>query len=167
MLERDDRPNGSASTRMGHIRGAWRGIGAEGPSLSYDVSIASPDSPGIDEVSRPCSKYCRRSAPIRSATLGDGGTCSLLLHGSEGHGSRHAHPYSAAITRVVNDLITSMAGSISAEHGIGIEKLDRAVALSLRTELDVMRTIKRALDPQEHHESGQGAPSRPRRAPAP
>ena len=32
--------------------------------------------------------------------------------------------YAPAITRAVNDLVTSMAGSISAEHGIGIDKLD-------------------------------------------
>ena len=55
---------------------------------------------------------------------------------------------SAAITRVVNDLIASMAGSISAEHGIGIEKIDELAHYRSRTELDVMRTIKRALDPK-------------------
>lgn len=31
--------------------------------------------------------------------------------------------YSVAITRVVNDLVTSVGGSIFVEHGIGIEKL--------------------------------------------
>jgi len=56
--------------------------------------------------------------------------------------------YSPAITRAVNDLITSMGGSISAEHGIGIEKLDELQHYRSRTELDVMRTIKRALDPK-------------------
>jgi len=47
----------------------------------------------------------------------------------------------------VNDLITSMAGSISAEHGIGT--LKRAFLDRSRTaqELAAMRLIKRALDP--------------------
>jgi FAD/FMN-containing dehydrogenase len=41
-----------------------------------------------------------------------------------------------------------MGGSISAEHGIGIEKLDELQHYRSRTELDIMRTIKRALDPK-------------------
>jgi FAD/FMN-containing dehydrogenase len=41
-----------------------------------------------------------------------------------------------------------MGGSISAEHGIGIDKLDELSHYRSKTELDIMRTIKRALDPQ-------------------
>ena len=41
-----------------------------------------------------------------------------------------------------------MDGSISAEHGIGIDKLDELSHYRSKTELDIMRTIKRALDPQ-------------------
>jgi FAD/FMN-containing dehydrogenase len=40
-----------------------------------------------------------------------------------------------------------MAGSISAEHGIGVDKLDELARYRSRIELDTMRTIKRALDP--------------------
>jgi FAD/FMN-containing dehydrogenase len=56
--------------------------------------------------------------------------------------------YSPAITRAVNDLVTSLDGSISAEHGIGIDKLDELAHYRSRIELDTMRTIKRALDPK-------------------
>ena len=48
----------------------------------------------------------------------------------------------------MNDLITSVGGSISAEHGIGIEKLDELSHYRSKTELDIMRTIKRAIDPK-------------------
>ena len=77
--------------------------------------------------------------------------------GPKGMDQQTLTQYSPAITRAVNDLITSMGGSISAEHGIGIDKLDELSHYRSKTELDIMRTIKRALDPQEHHESGQGA----------
>ena len=40
-----------------------------------------------------------------------------------------------------------MAGSISAEHGIGIDKIDELAHYRSKVELDTMRTIKRALDP--------------------
>ncbi len=67
---------------------------------------------------------------------------------SEGHGSRRARPVFRAITRAVNDLITSNGRLDLAEHGIGIEKLDELSPYRSRTELDIMRTIKRALDPK-------------------
>ena len=60
--------------------------------------------------------------------------------------------YSPAITRAVNDLVRDMAGSISAEHGIGIDKIDELAHYRSKIELDTMRTLKRALDPEEHHE---------------
>jgi FAD/FMN-containing dehydrogenase len=54
---------------------------------------------------------------------------------------------SAAITRLVNALITAMGGSISAEHGIGIDKIDELSHDRSKTEFDIMRAIKRAHDP--------------------
>jgi FAD/FMN-containing dehydrogenase len=48
----------------------------------------------------------------------------------------------------VNDLITAMGGSISAEHGIGIDKIDELTHDRSKTELDIKRTIKRAPDPK-------------------
>ena len=56
--------------------------------------------------------------------------------------------YSPAITRAVNDLVRDMAGSISAEHGIGIDKIDELAHYRSKVELDTMRSLKRALDPK-------------------
>jgi FAD/FMN-containing dehydrogenase len=41
-----------------------------------------------------------------------------------------------------------MAGSISAEHGIGIDKIDELEHYRSKVELDTMRSLKRALDPK-------------------
>jgi hypothetical protein len=48
----------------------------------------------------------------------------------------------------VNDLVRDMAGSISAEHGIGIDKIDELAHYRSTVELDTMRSLKRALDPK-------------------
>jgi FAD/FMN-containing dehydrogenase len=56
--------------------------------------------------------------------------------------------YSPAITRAVNDLVRDMAGSISAEHGIGIDKIDELAHYRSKVELDTMRSLKLALDPK-------------------
>ena len=48
---------------------------------------------------------------------------------------------------VVNGLVVEMGGSISAEHGIGKLKRDLLIATKSPVELEMMRAIKKALDP--------------------
>ena len=49
---------------------------------------------------------------------------------------------------IVHDTAVAMGGTISAEHGIGRLKRDDVARYKSRTELDLMRTLKRALDPR-------------------
>ena len=53
------------------------------------------------------------------------------------------------INRIVHDIIVRLGGSISAEHGIGRSRLAELEHYKGRVELDMMRAIKRALDPQD------------------
>ena len=46
------------------------------------------------------------------------------------------------------DLVRSLGGSISAEHGIGRLKRELLVTVKSATEIEMMRQIKRTLDPQ-------------------
>ena len=55
--------------------------------------------------------------------------------------------YGEAISGAIYDLVTSCGGSISAEHGIGRIKVDELTHYRSKIELDVMRSLKRALDP--------------------
>ena len=48
---------------------------------------------------------------------------------------------------VVNRIVTNLDGSISAEHGIGQLKRDLLPAVKDKVALDLMRTLKRTLDP--------------------
>ena len=52
------------------------------------------------------------------------------------------------VKRVVHDVITSLDGSISAEHGIGVSKRDELARCKDPLELELMRSVKQALDPQ-------------------
>ena len=54
----------------------------------------------------------------------------------------------AEVNRVVYDVVASLGGSISAEHGIGQLKREEIKRHKQALELDLMRTLKRALDPQ-------------------
>ncbi|MGH6816005.1 MAG: FAD-binding oxidoreductase [Hyphomicrobiaceae bacterium] len=51
------------------------------------------------------------------------------------------------VNRIVHDLVASFGGSISAEHGIGRLRLEENERYKSPVELDLMRTVKRVLDP--------------------
>lgn len=52
------------------------------------------------------------------------------------------------VTRAIHDLVASFGGSFSAEHGIGRLKVEELERYEDPVSLDVMRTMKRAVDPQ-------------------
>jgi FAD/FMN-containing dehydrogenase len=49
--------------------------------------------------------------------------------------------------RIVHDIVASMNGSIAAEHGIGLIKRDELTRYKDPVALELMRTLKAALDP--------------------
>jgi FAD/FMN-containing dehydrogenase len=121
---------------------------AEGPGLSYDISVSISKIPQfIDKGIKAALDILPTIRPYPLGHIGDG-NIHFSFMGPKGMDRVALRQYSPAITRAVNDLVTSMAGSISAEHGIGIEKLDELAHYRSRIELDTMRTIKRALDPK-------------------
>ena len=52
------------------------------------------------------------------------------------------------VHRLVHDITHAMGGSISAEHGIGRTKVKEVQRYKSDVELDLLREIKRAIDPQ-------------------
>ena len=85
----------------------------------------------------------------------------LICFGHLGDGNLHYNAYlperlrsdAAArdahdITETVYDIVQQYGGSFSAEHGIGLSKVAELARYKSAVELDLMRTVKRALDPQ-------------------
>jgi FAD/FMN-containing dehydrogenase len=52
-----------------------------------------------------------------------------------------------AVSRIVYDVVDRLGGSISAEHGVGQLEREALGARKAPLELELMRTLKRALDP--------------------
>ena len=86
--------------------------------------------------------------------------CRLVTFGHLGDGNLHynvAPPVDMAdtvfleqqdaVNRVVHDSVHAFGGSISAEHGIGALKRDEIRRYKSSVEMELMRTIKKALDP--------------------
>ncbi len=118
----------------------------EGASIKHDVSVP---------VSR-VPEFITRATAALEAVYPD---IRIVAFGHLGDGNIHFNPaqpidavdfYSQreAINRIVHDLIAEMNGSISAEHGIGRLRLAEAEIYKSPVELDLMRIIKRALDPK-------------------
>ena len=51
------------------------------------------------------------------------------------------------LNHIVYEVVNSLNGSISAEHGLGVLKVDEIKRYKSALELDMMRAIKKTLDP--------------------
>lgn len=114
---------------------------ALGAYLSFDISI--PVSQLQDALARIDALLRETPGVGRRLTYGHLGDGNLhLLVGCSGDTARE-------VEAAVYAIVTEFAGSISAEHGIGLSKAQALVAHLGEQEVDVMRRIKSALDP--HH----------------
>ncbi|NOJ50833.1 FAD-binding oxidoreductase [Bradyrhizobium archetypum] len=118
-----------------------------GTGIKHDVSIP---------VSRIAEFIERADAALAAAYPG----IRHYAFGHVGDGNIHYNPIAPAdwagdafarergpINRIVHDIITDLRGSISAEHGIGQLRIEQAEIYKPAVELEMMRAIKRALDP--------------------
>jgi len=120
----------------------------EGPSIKHDISVSVSRIPafmteGLAAMKRALPE-CR---PVPFGHVGDG-NLHFNCQGPPGWDKARFMAHADAISGAVYDLVVSHGGSISAEHGIGQLKVDELAHYRSRIELDTMRTIKRALDPQ-------------------
>ncbi len=120
----------------------------EGPSVKHDISVAVSKIPTfVTEGLAAMKKALPECRPVTFGHVGDGNlhfNCQAPAGWDKARFMPHAHAVNAA----VYDLVVSYGGSISAEHGIGLLKVDELAHYRSKVEIDTMRTIKRALDPQ-------------------
>jgi FAD/FMN-containing dehydrogenase len=120
---------------------------SEGQTLAHDISVAVADMPMfIVEASQEVERAFPGVIATGFGHLGDG---NIHFHV---RAASHASPdwyerEGAAITRMVDDLVTAAGGSISAEHGIGQLKREEFARLAPPGRIHALRAIKGALDP--------------------
>jgi FAD/FMN-containing dehydrogenase len=119
----------------------------EGPSIKHDISVAVGRLPDFMReglaAMRKALPDCR---PVPFGHVGDG-NLHFNCQSPPGWTKDRFMQHGEAISGAVYDLVVGYGGSISAEHGIGRLKVDDLEHYRSRIELDTMRTIKRALDP--------------------
>jgi FAD/FMN-containing dehydrogenase len=120
----------------------------EGGSIKHDVSV--PVSRVADFIEE-ASAACEAAMPgIRVCAFGHVGDGNIHFNLSQPVGMDKA-AYLAEwerFNRIVHDIVHGMKGSISAEHGIGLLKRNEILLYKDPVAVDLMRTLKRALDPR-------------------
>jgi D-lactate dehydrogenase (cytochrome) len=118
-----------------------------GGSIKHDVSVP---------LSRIAAFLAEASEAVAAAEPG----VRIVAFGHLGDGNIHfnlTQPIGAdkeaflsrwqALTDIVHTIVAAHGGSISAEHGLGIMKRDEITRYKSAVEIDLMRQIKRTLDP--------------------
>jgi FAD/FMN-containing dehydrogenase len=119
----------------------------DGASLKHDVSVTITALPDFLERA---SQWVRDHVP-------DG---RLVVYGHVGDGNLHFNLNQApganrntflarepTIKRAIHDLVREFGGSFSAEHGIGRLKVGELEHYASPVEIDLMRAVKKAFDP--------------------
>jgi D-lactate dehydrogenase (cytochrome) len=120
---------------------------AEGQNIKHDVSL--PVS-SIGDFIRTTDQLLRNAFPgSRMVTFGHLGDGNLHYNVArpEHETDRLFLMWQAEINRIVHDSVHHFGGSISAEHGLGALKREEILRYKSSVEMELMRTIKKALDP--------------------
>ncbi len=114
-----------------------------GPAFLYDVSLAIRDMDAyVTEVKRRLSVAYPAHHCFTLGHIGDGNIHFAIAVGSED--AAHHQQVNACVYAPLQ----AIGGSISAEHGIGTEKVDYLALSRGAPEIALMQQLKRTLDPK-------------------
>ena len=119
----------------------------EGVSIKHDIAV--PVSRIPEFLARADAALAAAFPGIRVVAFGHVGDGNLHYNLSKPGAQDNALflACQAEVNRIVHDTVHALNGSISAEHGIGQLKREEILRYKSATEIDLMRTIRTALDP--------------------
>lgn len=122
---------------------------AIGPAVQHDISVPVDHMPDfVTEVSPQIERAFPGTQAIAFGHLGDGNVHFHVLAPPGITPDAWQAEEGKIISAFVHDRVVEWGGSISAEHGIGQMKVDELGRLGDPVALSVMRSVKKALDPQ-------------------
>lgn len=132
---------------MWRIRDRVEHMNADGIERAFDVSVP------LDRMNGYVENALARMAAIPG--------CRALVYGHIGDNNLHWNTTrldaagNAAIDAAIYEPLAELNGSVSAEHGIGLEKRAKLKLSRSPEEIAVMRLVKRALDPDNRLNPGK------------
>ena len=119
----------------------------EGASIKNDVSVPVSRVPAlIAEASAACRALIPGIRVCAFGHVGDGNIHFNLSVPEGGDGAAFLARW-GEVAGAVNDVVRSLGGSFAAEHGVGRLKAGTLAAWRAGPEIELMRAIKRAIDP--------------------
>jgi FAD/FMN-containing dehydrogenase len=115
---------------------------AQFTNVKHDIAV--PVSKSAEFIERAGPRLAARFPDVRIYAFGHVGDGNI--HYNIGPESLVAQR--AAVNRIVYDTVAEFGGSISAEHGLGQLKRDEITRHKPPLELELMRALKRTLDPK-------------------
>lgn len=123
---------------------------AKGPAMQHDISVPVARMPAFVEAAVTAVEAAFPGThAVGFGHLGDGNIHFHVIAPPGAERGAWEVAEGKAISRMVHDMVTAWAGSISAEHGIGQLKRDELDRLGDPVALALLRQIKAALDPRE------------------
>ena len=120
----------------------------EGPNIKHDVSIPVSSIPAFV---RATDALLTAAIPgvrlVNFGHLGDGNLHYNVQAPEGGDALAFLREREDDVNTLVFDSVQAFGGSISAEHGVGSMKVDKLVKHKSPVALNMMRAVKRALDP--------------------
>jgi FAD/FMN-containing dehydrogenase len=119
-----------------------------GGTIAHDVSVPVSCIPEfIERADAALAAAYPGIRPCAFGHVGDGNMHYNPVRPQSWEGARFREER-GRINRIVHDLVVELGGSISAEHGIGRSRLAELEHYKAPAELEMMRAVKRALDPK-------------------
>jgi FAD/FMN-containing dehydrogenase len=120
----------------------------EGATWKHDVSVpVSQVAAFLAEATAAMQAFAPGARIAAFGHMGDGNIHYDVLRADGGSDVEHSARRDAG-SRIVHDIVASMGGSISAEHGLGSMKTEEARRYKSAVEVEAMQAIRRALDPK-------------------
>ncbi len=130
----------------------------EGNSLKHDVSV--PVAAVADFIAKASAAVLAAmpgARPVPFGHLGDG-NIHFNIQAAKGADIAHFLARWDEIARIVHNIVREFGGSFSAEHGIGVMKRADLKRYKSSVEIDLMRSLKRTLDPNNILNPGKLVP---------
>jgi FAD/FMN-containing dehydrogenase len=128
----------------------------EGLNIKHDISIPVSSIPEFVRVTD--AKLAESFPGARLVNYGHLGDGNLHYNVQAPEGADQAEfleTQEPGVNALVFDMVMQFQGSISAEHGIGSLKVEKLPHYKSPVAMELMRTIKRALDPQNMMNPGR------------
>ena len=119
----------------------------EGVSIKHDIAV--PVSRIPEFIARADTDLALAFPGVRIVAFGHVGDGNLHYNLSQPEAGANAEfiALTPRANRIVHDIVASLGGSISAEHGLGQLKRGEILRYKSEVEMNLMRAVKRALDP--------------------